>query len=184
MTGHDNPGDEGHYTALQAADILGVSEQRVRQLCLDEKLKASKRDGKWLVYRPAVWERFAAKPPKVKAGEPAALVEQRRLIDKLTRGNRELAVWLDRTRTSEAGLRRRIEELIPLLKKLRRELGAERERLVSEHKRAEALSLALEERDAMIDKLKRELRDGSSEPFGSRAPRLLKDPEEDDRQPC
>ena len=179
MTRHDNPGDEGYYTVRQAAEKLGVTRQRVRQLCVDKKLKAIKRDGAWLVYRSAVQERFAIKPPKVKLGEVVALGEQRRLIDKLTRGNRELAVWLDRTRTSEAGLRRKMEESIQLLKRLRRELGAERERLVSERKRAEALSLALEERDARIDKLERELRDGSSEPFGSRAPRLLKDPVDD-----
>ena len=130
-----------------------------------------------------MWERFATKPPKVKPGEVAALEELRRQIDKLTRGNRELAVWLDRARTAEADLRRKMEKLIQLLKKLRGKLGAGRERVVAERKRAEALSLALKERDATIDKLRRELRDGSSEPFGSRAPRLQKDPE-DDRESC
>ena len=183
MTRHDNPGDEGYYTVRQAADILSVTPQRVRQLCVDEKLKAIKRDGSWLVHRSDVWERFATKPPKVKPDEVVALGELRRQIDKLTRGNRELAVWLDRARTAEADLRRKTEKLIQLLKKLRRVLGAGRERLVAERKRAEALSRALKERDARIDKLESELRDGSSEPFGSRAPRLLKDPE-DGRESC
>ncbi len=183
MSAHDDVSDGAYYSVSEAAAKLGVTSQRVRQLCADEHLKADKRGGTWLVDRSAVHERFATRPPRVKPDEEMALEEQRRLIDKLAQENRNLAERLGLVRASEVALRQEVEDLTRILDERGRELTAGREVLAAHRQEIEVLSLALNERNAKIDKLERDLRDGSSVPFGSRRRRLIRDPE-DDRESC
>ncbi len=183
MITHGDAGNGAYYTVHQAAAKLGVTEQRVRQLCVDRVLKADKENGMWLVDMSAVHERLAARPPKARRGEEAPLEEQRHLIDKLVGENRDLAVllgcvlaWGANLSQEVENLGQEVENLTRILEERSRELVAERE---SHLRSTEESSRVLEEKQAEIKRLQAEikrlqgeLRDGSTRPYGSRGPRL------------
>ena len=50
-----------------AAEMLGISTERVKQLCNMGSLDARKMNGGWLISRESIEERIAIKP---KAGRP------------------------------------------------------------------------------------------------------------------
>ncbi len=172
----DHSRDDAYYTVSQAADKLGVTPQRVRQLCDHGGIDAVKKDGRWWVPRLAVHERFALRPPKARAEQEKALEELRSQIRELREENRSLAVRLEVTRASEANLREEVEDLTRNLEERERELAAEREGLEKHRRSTEELSRALEESQEKIEELERQVRDGSPVPFGSRQRRLIKGP--------
>ena len=51
----------------EAAGMLGISVERVKQLCRSGSLEARKINGSWVISRQSVDERMEAKP---KAGRP------------------------------------------------------------------------------------------------------------------
>ncbi len=180
MTAPDNPGDGGgYYTVSEAAAKLGVTEQRVRQLCGDEDIEATKKGGRWRVARRAVHERFAVRPPKVRASGEEALEEQRSQIRELREENRILAVLLGQVLAPSAGLREEVEYLTRTLEECSRDFAAGREELKNLRQSKEELSRELEESRAKIEELERQIRDGSPAPLGDKRPRLIRDPSDD-----
>jgi len=182
MTRHDNPGDEDYYTVRQAADKLGVTQQRVRQLCIDKKLKAIKRDGAWLIHRSAVHERFATKPPKVRAGQEKALEVLRDQLRELREENRNLAVQLAAAQRSEADSREEAKRLPRIRKEHERELMEERKRAEAHRKDAQKPAEDVALLKAKVERLEAQLREYArrDEPLGANRPRLRKDPEDGD----
>lgn len=182
MTRHDNPGDEDYYTVRQAADKLGVTQQRVRQLCVDKKLKAIKRDGAWLIHRSAVHERFATRPPKVRAGQEKALEVLRDQLRELREENRNLAVQLAAARRSEADLREEAKKLPRILEEHERELREERKRAETHRKDAQKSAEDVALLKAKVERLEAQLREYArrDEPLGANRPRLGRGPEDGD----
>lgn len=173
---NDNPKDVAYFTVRETADKLGVTQQRVRQLCGAGDLRAVKENGVWLVDKSAVRGRFAIRPPKVRAGQEKVLEELRSQIRELREENRSLAVRLEAARASKAPLRQGVENLTQMLKERERELAVERE---SHRRSKEELSQELEDSRAKIQGLERQIRDGSPAPLGDKRPRILKDPGDD-----
>lgn len=65
--------DKNWITVVEAAEIVGCSPQRIRELALDNKIKASKLTGKcWVVDRKEV-EKMAKNPSKT--GRPRKSVK-------------------------------------------------------------------------------------------------------------
>ena len=194
MTRHDNPGDEDYYTVRQAADILGVTQQRVRQLCVDEnvdgnegendgeKLRGIKRAGAWLIHRSAVHKRFVTKPPKVRVGQEKALEELRDQLRELRKENRNLAVQRAAARRSEAALREEAKELRRTLEEHERELREERKRAETHRKDAQESAEDVALLEAKVETLEAQLREYArrDEPLGARQPRLGRAPEDGD----
>ncbi len=194
MIAHDNPGDGAYYTVAQAAAKLGVTEQRVRQLCLDKDIEATKKGGRWWVSQRAVHERFAVRPPKVKAQAEGALEESRLMVRELTEANGALKGELERVRASEKSVRQELENAarefeehkreleeelentVRELEELKRELEEEREMSELHRKKAEVASRHLVETDATIKSLEEQLSGtrarGGGAPLGSEGPRL------------
>ncbi len=176
MTASDNPGDGGaYYTVSQAAEKLGVTEQRVRQLCLDEDIEATKKGGRWWVGQRAVHERFAVRPPKVRAQAEGALQELRLMVRELTEANGALKGDLERVRASEKSVRQESENAARELEELKRELEEEREMSELHRKKAEVASRRLVEKDATIKSLKAQLSVARARehgaPLGQESPR-------------
>ncbi len=182
MTRHDNPGDEDYYTVRQAADKLGVTQQRVRQLCVDKKLRGIKRDGAWLIHRSAVHERFATRPPKVRAGQEKALEVLRDQLRELREENRNLAVQLAAARRSEADLREEAKKLPRILEEHERELREERKRAETHRKDAQKPAEDVALLKAKVERLEAQLREyvRRDEPLGANRPRLGRGPEDGD----
>jgi len=194
MTRHDNPGDEDYYTVRQAADKLGVTQQRVRQLCVDEnvgenvseKLRGIKRAGAWLIHRSAVHERFATKPPKIRAGQEKALEVLRDQLRELREENRnlavQLAVQLAAARRSEADLREEAKKLPRILEEHERELREERKRAETHRKDAQKPAEDVALLKAKVERLEAQLREYArrDEPLGANRPRLGRGPEDGD----
>ena len=182
MTRHDNPGDEDYYTAQQAADKLGISPQQVRYLCKRSQIEAFKKGNEWRVARGAVHERFATKPPKVRAGQEKALEVLRDQLRELREENRNLAVQLAAARRSEADLREEARKLRRILEEHERELREERKRTETHRKDAQESAEDVALLEVKLGRLEAQLREYArrDEPLGARQPRLRKDPEDGD----
>lgn len=182
MTRHDNPGDEGYYTVRQTAEILGVTTQQVRYLCKLRQIEARKMDGKWRVARRAVHERFATRPPKVRAGQEKALEELRGQIRELRDENRNLAVQLAAAQRDEADSREEAKRLPRIRKEHERELMEERKRAEAHRKDAQESAEDVAFFKAKSESLEARLREYArrDEPLGANRPRLRKDPEDGD----
>ena len=171
-----------YYTVVEAAEKLGVTGQRVRQLCTKGELEAEKENGKWLIARSAVHERFADKPPKVAANEEGGLEELRRMVRELTEARGDLKAELIRVRELEKALRQKLDTATRELEERERELREEREASGLHLKKAQAAARRLAEKDATIKRLEARL---SAEeprrrvPLESNAVRRTRDPDGD-----
>lgn len=174
---NDETLDDSCYTAQEAAEKLGVTEQRVRQLCESGELaKSYKKNGRWLIPRQTVHDRFAVKPPRVAAYHEGALQEARLMVRELAEKNRNLAKRLAHARRSEESMRRNLEDVSRKLNERERELQEERERLERYSAKVEELSGDIACRDATTEELKERLKDAYKRiPLAANAPRLLKD---------
>ncbi len=154
MVTRGNASDGAYYSVRQAAAKLGVTPQRVRQLCITGELEAVKKDGAWLVEKSAVHERYATRPPKVVAGEEGGSEALRRTVREFAEAYGDLKGELVRVRDSEKTVSLKLENALQKLEVSERELREEREISELHLKKAQVASQRLVERDATIKKLK------------------------------
>lgn len=166
--------NNGPYTVKAAAEKLGLTEQRVRQMCQSGELDgAYKQEKKWLVPVRFVRERYAIKPPKVKADEDGALEATHRVIKELTRQNSHLVQRSTLARTAEEYALQKLEGVNRELDACKRALQEGHESLEQSHKRERGLIRRLTDATATIAKLEERLEDQERRrPLGSKGPRL------------
>jgi chromosome segregation ATPase len=169
--------NNGPYTVKAAAEKLGLSEQRVRQLCQSGELDgAYKQEGKWLVPARSVRERYAIKPPKVKADEDGALEATHRVIKELTYQNGHLVRRSTLARTTEKSALQKLENVNRELDAYKRALQEGQESLEQCHTRERELIGRLAAAIATIAELEGRIEDWERRrPLGARTPRLVRE---------
>ena len=180
--------DDRSYTVAEAAAKLGVTEQRVRQMCKQGKLPgAEKKDGRWTIPGWSIRERFAIRPPKPKPDHEAALDHVRRIILDLVEGNARLQKVLEDSTESEA---RTLQELkdaneakvraLQELENVKQELASHKHYLRMEEARSERLSQGLAEEQDLTAKLKEQIETAErNSKMGARRPRIVREPDTD-----
>ncbi len=178
---HEGSITSTHYKVSEAAARLGVTEQRVRQMCKTRQLQVLKIGNQWWVDKQAVHDRLATRPPKRRSNEAGALEEQRRIAREFAEGNRYLAGELARTRDALVTLGQRYEDTVEKLGERERELREERRRSESHRKDAEGSAKDVALLEAKVERLKAKLREhaASDKPLGENQPRLWKGPEKE-----
>lgn len=180
--------DDRSYTVAEAAAKLGVTEQRVRQMCKEDELPgAERKEGRWTIPGRSVRERFAIRPPKPKPDHEAALDHARRIILDLSEGNAQRQKVLDDSRESEARALQELEDAkeaelraLQELENAEQELASCKHYLRTEKARYERLSQDLQKKKDLIDKLKKQLETAErSSKMGANRPRLIREPDKD-----
>lgn len=162
------------YSVPEAAAKLGLTEQRVRQMCKEGLLPgAEKRGERWTIPGRSVLERFAVKPPKPRPDHEAALNYASRMIKELAEGNARLGQVLSRAEESE---RNALQELEAVKRKL-----ASRERdLQVADTHSERLRQKLDEKETLITELRERLKSAEQgRMMGARRPRLKSEADTD-----
>ncbi len=180
--------DDRPYTVAEAAAKLGVTEQRVRQMCKEGELPgAERKDGRWTIPGQSVYERFAIRPPMPKPDHEAALDRADRLILDLAGGNARLQKVLDDSRESEA---RALQELkdakeartraLQELEDAEQELALYKHYLRMEEARSERLSQGLAEERDLTARLKEQIETAKrNSKMGANRPRIARGPDTD-----
>ena len=180
--------DDRSYTVAEAAAKLGVTEQRVRQMCKQGKLPgAEKKDGRWTIPGWSIRERFAIRPPKPKPDHEAALDHVRRIILDLVEGNAQLQKGLDDSGKSEAQALQELKDAkevkiraLQKLKDAKQELASHKHYLRMEKARSERLSQGLAEEQNLTAKLKEQVETAErNSKMGARRPRIVREPDTD-----
>jgi excisionase family DNA binding protein len=133
--------DQGEtYTPLEAGRVLGVSDERVRQLLEAKEIAGEKRAGRWRVYRVSVHEALE------KRGSPRS----RRSRERAPHESGEVAARELRARVEDLSYRLgRSEARLELTEEAESTMREERERLIAdlerERERAERLERELQE---------------------------------------
>ena len=181
--GYEEPAGDAYYTAAEAAAKLGVTAQRIRQLCKRE-LKGWKVNGEWRVSKQAVHDRLAARPPKRKGNGAEALDEQRQITREFAEDNRRLTGELERTRVALEAVRQKSKDAVQKVAELEYELEEERGRSEEHRKNAEELERDVALLEAKIGRLEAQLREHAprNSALGENRPRLGKGPEEGGRR--
>lgn len=169
--------DDRSYTVAEAAAKLGVTGQRVRQMCKQGELPEAKRkNGRWTIPGRSVRERFAVRPPKPKLDREAALDRADRLIRELAENNGRLKENLEQARRSDTRARGELENV-------RRELASRERDLRVAGARSERLRQKLDEKNELIAELEKRLESAEQgRMMGGRRPRL-RDKAEADGEP-
>lgn len=164
--------DDRSYTVAEAAAKLGVTEQRVRQMCQKGELpEAGRKDGRWTIPGRSVRERFAVKPPK--PDHEAALDHAERIILDLAKGNARLQKVLDDSRESEARALQELEDVKQELALCKRDLRVE-------EVRSERLSQGLQKKEDLIAKLKKQIETAEwNSKMGAKRPRIIRESDTD-----
>ena len=180
--------DDRSYTVAEAAAKLGVTEQRVRQMCKEDELPgAERKEGRWTIPGRSVRERFAIRPPKPKPDHEAALDHARRIILDLVEGNAQLQKVLDDSRESEARALQELEDAkeaelraLQELEDVEQELASYKHYLRMEEARSERLSQGLAEEQDLTAKLKEQIETAErNSKMGARRPRIVREPDTD-----
>jgi len=178
--GYEEPAGDTYYTATEAAAKLGLTGQRVRQLCAKGELKGRKVDGEWRVSKQAVHDRLAARPPRRKGNGAEALDEQRRTTREFAEDNRRLDGELERTRAALDAVRRKSENAVQKAAELERELEEQRRKSETHRRDAEESARDVSLLEAKVGRLEVRLREHAprNTALGEYRPRLGKGPEE------
>ncbi len=180
--------DDRPYTAAEAAAKLGVTEQRVRQMCKEGELPgAEKKGGRWTIPGRSVRERLAIRPPKPKPDHEAALDLARRIILDLVEGNARLQKMLEDSRESEARALQELQDAkevearaLQELEIVEQELASCKHYLRTEKARTERLGQELEEKKDLIARLKTQLETAErNSKMGANRPRLTRESDTD-----
>lgn len=180
--------DDRPYTVAEAAAKLGVTEQRVRQMCKEDALPgAERKDGRWTIPGRSVRERFAIRPPTPKPDHEAALDHARLIILDLVEGNAQLQKVLDDSRKSEARALQELEDAkqaelraLQELEGVEQELASYKHYLRMEEARSERLSQGLAEEQDLTAKLKERIETAErNSKMGAGRPRIVREPDTD-----
>ncbi len=180
--------DDRPYTVAEAAAKLGVTEQRVRQMCKEDELPgAEKKGGRWTIPGWSVRERFAIRPPKPKPDHEAALEHARRIILDLAEGNARLQKMLDDSRKSETRALQELQDAkeaelraLQELENAKLDLASYKHYLRTEKARSERLSQDLKEKKDLIARLKKQLETAErNSKMGANRPRLIRESDTD-----
>ena len=178
--------DDRSYTVAEAAAKLGVTEQRVRQMCKEGELpEAGRKDGRWTIPGRSVLERFAIRPPKPRPDHEAALDHARRIILDLVEGNAQLRKVLEDSRESEMQALQGLQDAkkaearaLQELEIVEQELASYKHNLRTEKARSERLGQDLEEKRDLIAGLKTQLETAErNSKMGANRPRLIREPD-------
>lgn len=182
--GYEEPAGDAYYTAAEAAAKLGVTAQRIRQLCDKRELKGWKVNGEWRVPKQAVHDRLAARPPRRKGNGAEALDEQRQTTREFAEDNRRLAGELERTRVALEAVRQKSKDAVQKLGERECELEEVRRRSEEHRKNAEESARDVALLEAKVGRLEARLREHAprNTALGENRPRLGKGPEEGGRR--
>lgn len=166
--------NDSPYTVPEAAAKLGVTEQRVRQMCKEGVLKdAFKKDERWMIPGWSVRERFSVKPPKPKPDHEMALDYASWTIRELAGDNARLKRTLSRALESKRSVLQKLQNVEQILVSYERDLQME-------VARSERLSQSLDKKEAIIAKLKKQIETVEQDSMmGARRPRIRGEPDTD-----
>jgi excisionase family DNA binding protein len=126
-----------HYSVAEAAELLGVTDARIRQMLLAGELSGERREGKWRIPARDAHDLLATRPRRQKR-------EEEKGIGKLREHIGELQHALGEARGAEAALREEVEMRRTEQAEILDHLALARERVEVLHRELHQTKLRLE----------------------------------------